>query len=972
MKSPLVRVLAAAAVVTLLGTSCGGADESSSRTRNSVACFDTQDDKDAAIVAAQAKVDQVMSGSGSLTPTDGSDSSTSTSVESEESTDSSSTTLEGSETDSSTSTSVESTSTTIASSTTVRSTTTTLPVLLVPPSPSLEEASGSGGYIRPARLVRNGDDTSSTVAEPQTGELTDEQQMALNLLEVTKATPLCSEISDGIAYEEENTNDLIVTCRAVLLASLVPSETGAECDGPLPYELAIHSFAATDDSGIATYQWYYNGEPIFDSSSWDTDIYPSIAPEVQFSGDLLDEFLGDPQEESPDGPFVTCSVTMTRSDVASTCRVPLVLFVVATFMDGPAEMLPSNYTGAENVSVIFGDKAENMAGYRVIACLEADVDVCYFEDGFSEVDFAVESGPRTESFEVPCPRCEERWTQGSVPSGLGFAFFTNDGYESVLEFAAPGTCDENELEIRIWSARPQGLEYEDTSKGFPYEWDLTLEIPDEELVTSTISSDESSTSIDSESQRPDYCAATFYAHESDLYVAVIRSNTESVWYSSNITEITDPGQEFFNPPSIDDPFVYDVESSVDYFVFDVEDESPLSLIATSGQSCPDADPDDKGDGYIDPEIELYQVDATLQLVPFAPSSLPDDRLYRADNNLHGLGETCSGAYLDVVVEPGRYVVGIENDDYGAVSDRGTITVQSSVELAKVDLVSLADFDMRSLVGVIAPSTLFLDVPSGGGLVAITVEPVSEECIASDDPIVELWASEDNEYLMSSDQDGELYGLKCNSSAIVTFLDEGSYELRVYQYEENEGPQIDGFTVSVGFYASKPETAEAVQVTASQDPPPPSVAVSQNEKFPVEAVVSSSDAAVIIDEGVETMVCKADCIDTLFALEGVVGDTLVIDAGGEPVTVNRTDRTVVVPVGADVATLAVLQQDAAGVTRQVWSADVVSVPRGFDPAAATITSYSRGGGRELLIILAGAIILAILGGGVSLLRTRRSA
>lgn len=984
MKQHLVRMLAAVGAVALLATSCGGSDEASRRTRNSVACFDTQEDKDAAIAVAQEQFNLSMEGTETPPPSgDESNSSTSSSIEGEESDSSTSSSIEREQSDSSSSTltsvspSTSSTSSSVAPSTTLRPTTTSIPLLLVPPSPPLEEASGSGGYVRPALLVRNGDDTSSSVEESTTPPLTDEQVMALNLLETTRATPLCSEIEE-LSSQEEDFPESSVTCTAVLTSEIIPSIVGAECNGPLPYGIAVHTFEQTEEGGLASYQWYYNGSPIYDSASWDVENFPSIAPEVTLSGDLLEGS----EEQSYDGPSVMCSLTMTTTNVSSTCEVRVVLFAQVFFVNAPAEVVPSQRVSHDTVVIDFGDDAETMAAYDVVVCIENSSEECVFEDGLGEVRYSTGES-RTEYFEVPCPECSDtRWTQGSAPSGVGFVLYPNRYSTSTLEFAAPGTCAENDLQLRLWDIYPHGAEANDVIRGFAYEWNLTLEIPDvEEADESSTSSSsgvvESTTSSVEVSQRPDYCAVAYYPSGDDPVAVVILSETPAVFYSTNIQYFDNLNPDaFFNPPTFDAPAVYEVSSAADYFTFEVEEATDFGMTATSGQECPDADPDTKGDGFVDVEIEIYQIGETFQLSPFSPTSLPEDELYWADNNFHGLGEVCSGAYLNVELKPGRYVVRVGNSDYSSVSDRGTITVESSLELATVNLISLQDFDMRSITGVVAPTTLLLDVPSGGGFVAITVEPATDECIDSDDPIVEVWRTSsdsenpDPEYVMYNDDEGEEYGLKCNSSAIITDLDEGSYELRVYQYYEEEGPQAEGFTVSVGFYSKRPDAVEVVQVSAAQDPPPPSVATVQADKFPTEAVISGAQAAVIIDEGVETMVCKSACIDTLFALEGVVGDTLVIDAGGEPVTISRSDRKVIIPVRKGGGTLAVLQKESSVATREVWSAEVVSVAAGFDPATAAITSYSRGGGRELLIILSVMLALAALGGVLARRRARR--
>ena len=164
-----VRLLSALSVVALLLASCGGGD-SSGRTKNSALCYETQDDKDAAVKTAQDAFDAAMGGG-----VPGDSISDTTVPETEDSVV---------ETDDS----------------------------VVDEAPSdtvLMESSPAdgGGYRRPAVRVASSGDTTVPPAEDG-GEvvLTVEQQQAQMDLEAAEAQPLCEEESESAGQ---------VTCTAI-------------------------------------------------------------------------------------------------------------------------------------------------------------------------------------------------------------------------------------------------------------------------------------------------------------------------------------------------------------------------------------------------------------------------------------------------------------------------------------------------------------------------------------------------------------------------------------------------------------------------------------------------------------------------------------------------------------------------------------------------------------------------------------
>jgi len=158
-----VRLLSAISVVALVLASCGGGD-SSSRTKNSARCYATQEEKDAAVKAAQDAFDAAMGGA----PTDDSIAPTDSTVV----TDS---TVEPEESD------------------------------VTEPTVSEDPQASGGGYRRPAvRAASSGDSTVPPAGDGGSegegegdGTLTPEQQQAQIDLEAAESQQLCDEGSES-------------------------------------------------------------------------------------------------------------------------------------------------------------------------------------------------------------------------------------------------------------------------------------------------------------------------------------------------------------------------------------------------------------------------------------------------------------------------------------------------------------------------------------------------------------------------------------------------------------------------------------------------------------------------------------------------------------------------------------------------------------------------------------------------------
>jgi len=192
------RVISMFSVLVMLLAACGGSD-SSSRTKNSALCYATQEEKDAAVKAAQDAFDAAMGNVVTEEQPEGVPTSTTVSEEQPE----------------------------VISETTV---------------PTLEEAFG-GGYRRPAVRAASSGETSTTVSESGDGgevALTPEQQQAQMDLEAAEAQPLCESDSEGAAE---------VTCTATIALESVSDDCEA---GDVRVDGTQWELVGTDESGAET------------------------------------------------------------------------------------------------------------------------------------------------------------------------------------------------------------------------------------------------------------------------------------------------------------------------------------------------------------------------------------------------------------------------------------------------------------------------------------------------------------------------------------------------------------------------------------------------------------------------------------------------------------------------------------------------------------------------------------------------
>ena len=262
-----IQIVSAFSVVALVLASCGGGD-SSSRTKNSALCYATQEEKDAAVKAAQDAFDAAMGGA----PTDDSIAPTDSTVV----TDSTFESDESHLTDTTT--------------------------------PALEEAFG-GGYRRPAvRAASSGDTTVPPAGDSGSegegegdGTLTPEQQQAQMDLETAESQPLCDEGSESADQ---------VTCTATFTGI----EVTDDCEeGDVIAVETDESLAA----GIVAWQLIASGtETVLAQNQFpSTELYDESGSAVPYIVEVAYQ-ANSGNEESSSAP---CTATVTSTGISWDC-----------------------------------------------------------------------------------------------------------------------------------------------------------------------------------------------------------------------------------------------------------------------------------------------------------------------------------------------------------------------------------------------------------------------------------------------------------------------------------------------------------------------------------------------------------------------------------------------------------------------------------------------------------------------------
>jgi len=947
------RVVGLGAVCVLLLTACGGGSESSSRTKNSALCYATQEEKDAAVQAAQDAFDAAMGGG---TP---GDPMTDTTVPAEQDT---STTVE------------EETSTTI------------------------EMESMGGGYRMPAVHKRSAETTTPASGE----ELTPEQQQAKMDMEAAEATPLCEtsgevsqEVTCDLTFNGVGTYTITSSCPEVTTriidsvsnqaiswnATVGEQEVAsgiwdavAEMEKVVTFTYTPQSDSGSEDSGGSTVtctgtalgevtnmyfeddcadgslfgsnsvdgmKWFLikNGALIEDAgailASGPLDL-STLTPDTPVSFEITYEGTGGSEttettvEES--GP---CTATFTSTGVSWTCTNGALFNVEIEDMSNQG-VYPGIYCASEGTLNV----AE---GQRFWFNFFLKNGSQTFFDGWADereqnvpIEFTV-----PEDTEGVCSQSAEDapdFFDVSVPGVYQYTALESERTE--LSFFVPGECtDTTAFAINWYFFNGSDFEYSSTS--------------------------EAESIFPEGAEGPAFCSYSDDSYYGGQWVAEFVGNSQTLQAYTNVPfdSVESSVLEQVLPELPEMPFAYSFDGPATQYNFVLTEETRVAITVNSGQSCRQDQTNEEENGFTDPEIWMYN-----GVAPW--SELNDDEIAEDDNGYHSAGN-CSAAYVDETLSAGSYFIWAENDDYGS-GDTGTITVNSSVELTPYE-VNLDDVAMTTK-SVTVPDAMKFQVPAGGAHLVATLDSLDPTCEEQDPAFAVIDLS--NGVTVAIDDDGgeDLLGMNACSSFIDVNLDEGEYLMVFstyhvmfddYAWDEDDSQYGSTFELKYGF-ATGDGSGNEIVVEESNDPIPP-VEVPQTASLPIEQLKSDAGASVGIADGVTTMVCSSTCVEDLFALEGVTSDLLTVSIGGESVVVKKGATKVRVPVSSGARDLVVSQKTTTGITQVVGSTKVVTAHVSLDTSAAS--GDSQGGSNVVMIALIVVGLLLLSGAGVAVRRRK---
>jgi hypothetical protein len=330
------------------------------------------------------------------------------------------------------------------------------------------------------------------------------------------------------------------------------------------------------------------------------------------------------------------------------------------------------------------------------------------------------------------------------------------------------------------------------------------------------------------------------------------------------------------------------------------------------------------------------------------------------------------------LESGQYVLDVINEDYENPSERGTITIQSSVELVEV----VRDWSQINLrkESVNPPKVFDVTIPEGGGLFVATADSLNsdEQCeTAGDDdnpltyvdPYIIL-INKSTGAMIYSDDDGENIGLPCYSSYLELEVDGGEYLFiaTTYALAEDDGDYTDGEiagTYALEFGVSGSEVPEDVVIEESTEPAPP-VEIPAPPALPVGQLVEpGSKGTVQIADGVTSMVCTSTCIDELFAAVDPSVSSLQVAIGKNTVELKRNSKKAVVAVEAGSRSVNVVAVSDTGVETKVLTGQVqIGEPEVMLGANSADSGSSF---NWLILVIIGLIVAA----GAGVVVSRRS-
>ena len=469
-------------------------------------------------------------------------------------------------------------------------------------------------------------------------------------------------------------------------------------------------------------------------------------------------------------------------------------------------------------------------------------------------------------------------------------------------------------------------------------------------------------SVDDGYNEEGVCEYGYIGTYSEDYIFFLESNDTVSWGANvNFTEVPESD---LDGEEIKTPFEYTFESASVRYSFELTEVQQVRITGNTFMSC-----EGRSEIVPDPEMTLSEgFGADL------------DEITEEDNNLSDDESNCSAAEIIEELEPGQYVLDVINEDYENPSERGTIAIQSSVELIEV----VRDWSQINLrkESVNPPKVFDVTIPEGGALFVATADSLNsdEQCETAGDDDNQLTYVDPYIILVNkltgaiiySDDSGENIGLPCYSSYLELEVDGGEYLFiaTTYALADNDGDYTDGEiagTYNLEFGVSGSEVPEDVVIEESTEPAP-QVEIPTPPALPVGQLVEpGSKGTVQIADGVSSMVCNSTCIEELFAAVDPSVNTLQVAIGKNTVELKRNSKKAVVAVEAGSRSVNVVAVSDTGVETKVLTGQVQI----GEPEVTVGANQSDSGSafNWMILVIIGLIVVA--GAGVAVSRRKKT-
>ena len=588
---------------------------------------------------------------------------------------------------------------------------------------------------------------------------------------------------------------------------------------------------------------------------------------------------------------------------------------------------------------------------------------------------------------------QQFWFNFNLESTFFYGWNTDREQNVQIAFTVPedteGVCTEVDAEEIDWDSLPfsgqSDVQIARYSFTLPEEFDGPVLVKFESTEDFDVDMDDESDfeSYPCEFECPPYIGYSLWDLAPGEYFFEIDDNVEVVTWTSNVEIVANP-IEF---PKL--PYSYTSDGSKTTYLLAVSETETVTLTATAGQTCVVAEDDEEDNGFVDPEIDIYGSYLVDE---------DDDNSGRGDGN-------CSASLIEIELEPGTYVVSVEDDD----NEGGSITLGSSVELTAGSIT----WNLASASA--SPDTTFeIVVPAGGAwfwantVINETVTQIydatdpdksvllSEEGCTNPDGDIEtddedcpdsylvLLDSNDDE-VVTDDDGGQQYS-ESTSNGILTevetnhyasqfdvYLEEGVYTLAVmdccgpWNIEE---PSTDVYEVRFGFGSFVGSEIPKVEVVADKNPTIP--ASVEQVKLPDAQLSVEGSVSTAISDGVNTMVCDTSCIDAMFANAGITDGTITISAGGDSITMRKGQKKALIPIGSNADSINATVVSADGSQTVSLSSKISQIPASVQSAieSKTTSGVSEDSSNLVVLVVLGLAVLILAGAAATLIRRRQ--